>query len=327
MLQFSSLLELQAHKLRQDALQVINTTISGSATTNFWNLMENFFGVDKDPSESLIENAASMVAIMKARKAEQEKDEKAQALSVSKEEEEELLDTASTTSSIASSARPKTLSQMKSQHVKVDTYPNKCPIASAQLFFPTSQQDLHQTRVPAKYIGHREGIGPYKGLYTCNYGDCDYGAQARPVVCTHIWWVHLGIAIGCRYCPTKCWWQPRYWAAHMHESHADKPIFEPLVMPHGELQAEQIDPEIFLTEEHFEIPDPKWAKVSLNPKLKKKLLKKRLQMSLCLRPGVLFQANPTMFVHWLKHLKVTLSLPDQEWKQFVTNENPARLRI
>ena len=194
MLQFSSLLELQAHKFRQDALQVINATISGSATTNFWNLMENFFGVDEDPSESLMEDAASMVAIMKARKAEQEK---APALSVYKEEEDQLLDTTSTTSSIASGARPKTLSQMKSQHAKINTYPNKCPIASAQLFFPTSQQDLHQTGVPAKYIGHHEGIGPYKGLYTCNYGDCNYGAQARPVVCTHIRRVHLGIAIGC----------------------------------------------------------------------------------------------------------------------------------
>ena len=142
-----------------------------------------------------MEDAASMVAIMKARKAEQEKDEKAQALFVLKEEEEELLDTASTTSSVASSARPKTLSQMKSQHAKIDTYPNKCPIASAQLFFPTSQQDLHQTGVPAKYIGHHEGIGPYKGLYTCNYGDCDYGAQARPVVCTHIQRVHYCMPI------------------------------------------------------------------------------------------------------------------------------------
>ena len=152
--------------------------------------MDNFFSVDEDPSESLMEDAASMVAIMKA---EQEKDKKAQALSVSKEEEEELLDTASTTSSVASGARPKTLSQMKSQHAKINTYPNKCPIASAQLFFPTSQQDLHQT----KYIGHHEGIGPYKGLYTCNYGDCDYGAQAQPVVCTHIRREHLGIAIRC----------------------------------------------------------------------------------------------------------------------------------
>ena len=272
MLQFSSLLELQAHKLRRDALQVINAAISGSATTNFWNLMENFFGVDEDPSESLMEDAASMVAIMKARKAELEKDEKAQALSVSKEEEEELLDTASTTSSVASGARPKSLSQLKSQHAKTDTYPSKCPIASAQLFFPTSQQDLHQTGVPAKYIGHREGIGSYKGLYTCNYGDCDYGAQARPVVCTYIRRVHLGIAVGCRYCPTKCWWQPRYWASHMRESHPDKPIFEPLTMPGGELKAEPIDPEIFLTEEHFEIPDPKRAKVSPDPKVKKEVV-------------------------------------------------------
>ena len=164
MLQFSILLELQAHKLHWDALQVINAAISGSATTNFWNLMENFFGVDEDPSESLMGDAASMVAIMKARKAKQEKEEKAQSLSISKEEEEELLDTASTTSSVASGARPKTLSQIKSKHSKIDTYPNKCPISLAQLFFPTSQQDLHQTGIPAKYISHREGIGALKAF-------------------------------------------------------------------------------------------------------------------------------------------------------------------
>ena len=43
----------------------------------------------------------------------------------------------------------------------------------------------------------------------------------------------------------------------MRESHPDQPIFEPLVLPHGELQVEPVNPEIFLTEEHFEIPDPK----------------------------------------------------------------------
>ena len=98
-----------------------------------------------------MEDAASIVAIMKTCKAEQEKEEKAQALSISKDEEEELLDTASTTSSVASGARPKTLSQMKSQH-----------------------QQSKETEVPTKYIGHCEGISPSNGLYTCNYGDCDY---------------------------------------------------------------------------------------------------------------------------------------------------------
>ena len=58
----------------------------------------------------------------------------------------------------------------------------------------------------------------------------------------------------------------------MRESHPDKPIFEPLVMPHGELQVEPIDPEIFLTEEHFEIPDPKRAKVSPEPKVKEEVV-------------------------------------------------------
>ena len=42
--------------------------------------MENFFGVDEDPAESVMEDATLMVAFVKARKAEQEKEEKAQAL-------------------------------------------------------------------------------------------------------------------------------------------------------------------------------------------------------------------------------------------------------
>ena len=43
----------------------------------------------------------------------------------------------------------------------------------------------------------------------------------------------------------------------MREAHLDQPIFEPLVLLHGEIQAEPVNPEIFLTEEHFEIPDLK----------------------------------------------------------------------
>ena len=58
----------------------------------------------------------------------------------------------------------------------------------------------------------------------------------------------------------------------MRDSHPDKPIFEPLMMPGGELQAEPIDPEIFLTEEHFEIPDPKRVKVSPIPKVKEEVV-------------------------------------------------------
>ena len=54
----------------------------------------------------------------------------------------------------------------------------------------------------------------------------------------------------------------------MRETHPDQPIFEPLVLPHGELQAEPVNPEIFLTEEHFKIPDPKQAKISPQPKIK-----------------------------------------------------------
>ena len=51
LLQFSGLLEAQAQKLRWDALKLINATIAGTATTNLWQLLESFFGVDKEPEE------------------------------------------------------------------------------------------------------------------------------------------------------------------------------------------------------------------------------------------------------------------------------------
>ena len=58
----------------------------------------------------------------------------------------------------------------------------------------------------------------------------------------------------------------------MRESHPDQPIFEPLVSSQGNVEAESIHPDIFLTKEHFEIPDPKRAKASPQPKIKKEVV-------------------------------------------------------
>ena len=275
MLLFSSVLEMQAQRLRRDALRTINATLSGTATTGFWTLMESFFGVDEDPALASLEDAASLAEALHLRKAEKEKDVQVASLSVPAENvddpdelETEILDTASTTSSqLASGARPKTLSQLKKQQDTIDEYPNKCNIAEAQLFFPTSSPTLHQTGVPAKYISNREDVGPYKGAYRCLFGDgCEYGAQARGVVCTHVRRVHLGVALACRFCPNKVWWQARYWKLHMRDTHADMPLYEPISMSTTDPDESS---EIAITEEHFEVPIPsKKAKVDATPLVK-----------------------------------------------------------
>ena len=145
MLLFSSVLEMQAHHLRRDALRVVNATLSGTATTGFWTLLEGFFGVDEDPALASLEDAASLAEALHLYRAEKEKDAQVASLSVPAEnvtddpdepEAEEILDTESTTSSqLMGEACLKTLSQSKKHHDKVDEYPNKCNIAEAQLFF------------------------------------------------------------------------------------------------------------------------------------------------------------------------------------------------
>ena len=278
MLQLSSVLEMQAHRLRRDALAYGQCyATSGTATTGFWSLLEGFFGVDEDPGLASLEDATSLAETLRLRRLEKEKDSKVASLSVPKEsisvdpeepEAEEILDSESTTSSqLVEGAHPKTLSQIKKHHDKVDQYPNKCSIGEAQLFFPSSEKTVHQTGVPSKYIGDREDVGPYKGAYCCLYGEgCEYGAQSRGVVCTHVCRVHLGVALACRYCPNKVWWQARYWLLHMKDTHPDLPFYEPISMASTEPAASS---EIAITEEHFKVPAPsKKAKLDDPPSVK-----------------------------------------------------------
>ena len=276
MLQLSSVLEMQAHRLRRDALRTVNATLSGTATTGLWSLLEGFFGVDEDPGLASLEDAASLAETLRLRCLEKEKDSKAASLSVPKEsiadpeepEVEEILDSESTTSSqLFEGARPKTLGQIKKHHDKVDEYPNKCHISRAQLFFPSSHETVHQTGVPSKYIGEREDVGPYKGAYRCLFGEgCEYGAQSRGVVCTHVRRVHLGFALACKYCPNKVWWQARYWLLHMKDSHPDMPTYDPIRVTPSD---STISSEIAITEEHFQIPAPsKKAKLDDPPSVK-----------------------------------------------------------
>ena len=65
LLQFSSLLEQQAHCLRRDTLKLQAATLCGTTSTNFLNLMENFYGVDEEQEEGALEDAASFATFVK----------------------------------------------------------------------------------------------------------------------------------------------------------------------------------------------------------------------------------------------------------------------
>ena len=73
LLQFSGLLEQQAHRLRRDALKLQAAALCGSASTNFLNLIENFYGIDEEEEEGALEDAASFTAFVKQHREEREK--------------------------------------------------------------------------------------------------------------------------------------------------------------------------------------------------------------------------------------------------------------
>ena len=260
LLQFSGLLEQQAQCLHQDAMKLQAAALCGTASTNFLNLMENFYGVDEEEEEGALEDAASFATFVKQHREEREKEKASVKLSISKgsvekdelgdeeEEEEDIEDLASTTSSVT---KCKTLKQLKIPSVDQEKYPSKCSLKQAELFFPTSASTLHNTGVDSKYIGTRKGLSGYKGLYCCLFENCDYGAQVRANTLSHIRRVHLGHAVGCRYCPTRAWWLAHTWLDHMSHTHPNV-----LKYPPQEVSGLPLEPstgEISISEERFDV--------------------------------------------------------------------------
>ena len=253
----------RAHRLRRDALKLQAAALCGSASTNFLNLMENFYGVDEEEEEGALEDAASFTAFVKQHREEWEKEKASAKLSVSKgsvekeelgdeeEDEEDIEDSASTTSLVS---KRKTLKQLKVSTADQEKYPSKCNLKEAELFFPTSASTLHDTGVDPKYIGTREGLSGYKGLYCCLFEGCDYGAQVRANTLSHIRRVHLGHAVGCRFCPTHAWWQARTWSDHKTHTHPNIPKYPPQNVTG--LPTEPSTGEIAISEERFEVQVP-----------------------------------------------------------------------
>ena len=274
LLQFSGLLEQQAQCLHCDAMKLQAAALCGTASTSFLNLMENFYGVDKEEEEGALEDAASFAAFVKQHREEREKEKVSMKLSVSKasverdelgeeEEEEDIEDSASTTSS---TMKHKTLKQLKIPVADQEKYPSKCNLKEAELFFPTSASTLHNTGVDAKYIGTREGLSRYKGLYCCLFEGCDFGAQVRANTLSHIRRVHLGHAVGCRYHPTHAWWQAYTWSDHMTHTHPDVPKYPSQEISSIPLGSSKGDSEVFISEERFKVEVPTGAS---EPPLKK----------------------------------------------------------
>ena len=256
LLQYSGLLEMQAHRLYHDALHLQNAALCGTAMTHFLDMMENFFRVEEDEEEAKMEDTTSFATFIKQNKEECTKELQSKALSIIKGsiEHEEIGDgeeSESVASASSQASKPHPLSQMSKHKEK---YPTKCKLSEAQLFYPTSLESLHETGVDGKYIRTGENLPGYKGLYCCLFGNCDYGTQVHGNTLSHIRRVHLGAAFGCRFCPELAWWQARSWSNYMDSIHSQESKYETLHLPSGPIEAVKVEPEIFIAKEHFMIP-------------------------------------------------------------------------
>ena len=55
---------MQALKLRRDSLQMLNSAICGTPTTELWNLLEGNFGVNEDPEDTELAEAQSLASAL-----------------------------------------------------------------------------------------------------------------------------------------------------------------------------------------------------------------------------------------------------------------------
>ena len=95
-------------------------------------------------------------------------------------------------------------------------------IGDCKVVFPSNPETLATSGVPADFISGRYD----NGQYGCLYGDCDHKSSNRPGCATHIRRKHLGIALGCKFCPAKLFYKHSSWQDHMRAKHIKLPVTE-----------------------------------------------------------------------------------------------------
>ena len=266
MLQISGMLELRSHQLRCDALKLMNATICGSATTDFWHLMENYFGTDEDIDKASLDEAQSLADILKLKKQWSKEDVPSISKSsvkpddditiIDDEEDDRSSVSSSLTTKLVSSTTSSLQTLAQKKKATEDKFPNFCSLKEASLFYPTNEKNMHTMGINPAHISERMKIGVYKGFYCCFlHKDCQYVAQTNGLIATHICHVHVGHALRCRFCPTLAWWQACYWSDNMVKKHSDQPKFKVLVFPEGTIKAEEIDPSQHANLDHFVVQE------------------------------------------------------------------------
>ena len=197
MLQISGVLELRSHQLRRDTLKLMNATLCGTATTDFWHLMENYFGANEDIDEAALDEAESLADVLKLKKQWSREDVPSVTKSTVEPDDDIIIpeeedDRSSTASNVTTKSVPSTTGSLQTlaqkKRATKDKFPNFCMLKEASLFYPTNEKSMHTTGINPAHISKRMKIGGYKGFYRCLFNkDCQYAAQTNGLIATHIW--------------------------------------------------------------------------------------------------------------------------------------------
>ena len=236
--------------LKKDALQHITIALVGSDTSGLFQLLTMFFGTgeaDEDPFNFL--DGAPLIK---------------QPLPLTSEssDEEEVPASQPTTSQPSAST-----SASRVPRVKKQTFEDLCDPNEAIIMLP-EEKSLHETGIPDNMLPSRDKIHrTAKGgsLYLCKHPKCvdrPYFGDL-PGYRSHFCRVHLGICLGCPYCPDRGYWNSTGWLKHMKEKHTGAPwygsqIVDECAQAEAMLIALQKDPTAHIVESAQQ-----WVDVSL----------------------------------------------------------------
>ena len=208
LLRLANELEGKVVALKKEALQHITITLAGSDTSGLFQLLTMFFGTseaDEDPFNFL--DGAPLIK---------------QPLPLTSEssDDEEVPASQPTTSTSTTSRVP---------WVKKQTFEDLCDLNEAIIMLP-QEKSLHETGIPADMLPSRDKVHhTAKGgsLYLCKHPKCvdrPYSGDL-PGYGSHFCRVHLGICLGCPYCPDRRYWNSTGWLKHMKEKHTEAPWY------------------------------------------------------------------------------------------------------
>ena len=91
------------------------------------------------------------------------------------------------------------------------------------VIFSMDENSLHDSGIKPEYLPTHEKLPHIKAMYICCFS-CDYQAESRVTVCTHIHKEHLHVMLGCPHFKHKVW-SADAWAKHICAYHPDLPVF------------------------------------------------------------------------------------------------------